>query len=357
MTSGDIAFYRLQAQQITHSAFDNAGQLVSHMGAMQAQDFGMVKWALGLRLPGSGEARILEDLDSGEVLRTHVLRPTWHLVAATDLSWMLALTAPHLRSREQSRFRELELSPKVLDKCLKLIAGELENGHKTREELMAVLNKAGIATNDYRSGHIMYHAELEALVCSGSAKGNKQTYALLAERVPQQPAPDRETSLKKLASLYFNSHGPASLQDFAWWSGLSLKDARSGLEAIQSTLQETVLGHQSYWFTDQAIPASKPKTSVYLLPAFDEFLISYKDRSASLPAAHTARTVSKNGIFFPIIVINGQVAGLWKRTLKKDKVLFRTEGLPSLSKTEMRLLHQAMETYAAFLGLQAVLPD
>jgi hypothetical protein len=350
MNLTDIASIRLISQQITETKFETAKDIVSWMGAIQAQDYAMVKWAIGVRLPNSTDQRIETAINDGEVIRTHLLRPTWHLVSANDIYWMLALTAPQIKTLLKSRHRGLELSQAIFTKSNSIIEKALKGGtHLTRKELMGELEKAGIATDDNRASHLLLWTELDGIVCSGATKGGKQTYALLEERVPKPNPVTKEEALATLAKKYFTSHGPATIRDFVWWSGLSVSDAKQALEMVKSDFISETIDSQTYWLGNSA---SIPKTdleSVYLLPAFDEFIISYKDRSASLPYENHNKAVSNNGIFRPLIVVNGQVTGIWKRTTKKDKVIVETELFTQPNKTSKSLIEKASIQFGNFL--------
>jgi hypothetical protein len=326
------------------------------MGAMQAQDYAMAKWGIGVRLPKSTDKQVQEAVDKGEILRTHVMRPTWHFVAADDISWMLELTAPRIRASLKSRQAELGLSETIIAKSFSVMEKAMTgNNHLTREQLHTELGKVKIPTDENRLSHLMAYAELEGLVCSGITKGNKQTYALLEERVKKKKKFTKEEALAELAKRYFLSHCPATINDFSWWSGLSVTDARKGLELVKSNFCSEIIDSETYWFSDAIKPIQKNKQQVYLLPAFDEFLISYKKRTASLPAEHHVKAVSFNGIFYPTIVINGKVTGLWKRTIKKEKVLIETNFFSAPDRATKNLIAERAQAFANFLGKEAII--
>ena len=351
MTLADISNIRMISQQITTTKFKYVKDIVGWMGAMQAQDYAMAKWAIGIRLPGSTDKEIETAIDNGEIIRTHLLRPTWHFVSAEDIYWLLELTAPRIKASLRSRHKELELTESLVTKSNNLIREALAGGnHLTREELISKLEKAKISTDKNRMSHIMLRAELDGIACSGATKDNKRTYALLDERVPKPGNLTRETALKKIAEKYFSSHSPATLQDFTWWSGLSAGDAGNALEMVKSNLVSEKEGKKTYWLTNSF---SIPKTTNYslnLLPAFDEFIISYKDRSASLSLVNNKKVVSENGIFRPVIVMNGQVTGLWKRTIKKEKVMVETDFFRPPDKLVNNLIEKEAAAFGNFLG-------
>lgn len=319
MTLCDIANLRLNNQQITGTSFKTAKEIISWMGEMQAQDFNMAKWGVGLRLPGSTEETINAAIDRGEIIRTHVMRPTWHFVSADDIYRMLELTAPNIRSSMKSRHKQLEIDAHAVAQSNAIIEKALtDRGQLSRKELVSEFIKAGIGLDDNRAAHLLMCAELDQLVCSGKTQGSQTTYALLAERVPAKTKMGREEALAKLALTYFSSHGPATLQDFVWWSGLAVRDARNALEMARSALVPETIGSQTYWFRNST--AEVARESVHLLPAFDEFIVGYKDRSAALTYEHHKKTVTNNGVFRPVVVVNGQVEGRWKRSVKKTEV-------------------------------------
>lgn len=353
MNPSQLASTRLKNQHITNSQTGkSAGELVSYMGALQAQDFNMAKWAVATRLSNATEKSINLALDRGEILRTHLLRPTWHFVSAEDIYWMLELTAPQILRALNSRNKQLELSEITFTKSNRIIEKALMNaGELTREELVSLFKQAGIDVDDNRASHLLLKAELDGLICSG-ATGKKVTYALLEERVPEKKRYSRDEALAKLALKYFTSHGPATLQDFVWWSGLSVKDAKNALEMAKEEFISETFNEETYW-THGSFSKNRAR-GTYLLPAFDEYIIGYKNRSAVLTLENHKKAVSNNGIFWPVAVINGEVAGLWKRTVKKDKVdisinLF-TAGLPEGTKSK---LERSAQNFGRFLGLRA----
>jgi hypothetical protein len=353
MNLTDIANTRLINQQIERPRFKAVKELVGWMGAMQAQDYGMVKWAIGVRLPNATDRLIETAINNGKIIRTHILRPTWHFVSADDIYWMLALRAAPIKASLRSRFSQLGLSESIVSKSNTIMENKLQGGkHLTREDLLPELTKAGIPTDENRASHLLVWAELDGLVCSGAIKGRKQTYALLEERVPKTALPTREEALARLAKKYFNSHGPATLPDFAWWSGLSGKDASHALELVKLDFHSETIEAQTYWFPqNQTLPLAGKK-AVYVLPAFDEYIISYKDRRAALPYEDFDKAVSDNGIFRPIIVVNGQVTGIWKRTIKKDKVLVETTFFKNPDNKTIPLIEKAARGYGKFLEME-----
>jgi hypothetical protein len=343
----DIANLRLASQHIAGTTFTSPKDLVAWMGAMQAQDYAMVKWAVGVRLPNSTAKNVEAAMDKGDIIRTHVLRPTWHLVAAGDVRWMIQLTAPHIQKLVKGRHADLELTEAVLSKSRKVLEKILRDGnYSTREELIADFSRAGIATDENRASHIFSAAELEGLICSGPTKGGKQTFSLLDERIPPTKPLSRDEALRSLARRYFSSHGPAALDDFNWWSGLPAGDAKRALDMAKSRLESATIDSKAYWFIEAYF---KAKDTAFLLPAYDEFIISYKDRSATITFENHKRAVSSNGIFRPVIVVNGQTIGIWKRTIKKDKAIVETEYFIRPGPAKRKMIDTASVRYGMFL--------
>jgi hypothetical protein len=319
-----IPAIRLHNQQIVGTTFNDPKSLVAHMGALQAQDYAMSKWAIGVRLPNHTDAQIEAAFDAGTIVRTHVMRPTWHIVPGQDVRWMLALTASKIKAAIASYDREMNLDAALIARSNDLIAKALEGGkHRTRSELMETLEQGGIATSPSRATHFMFHAEQDAIVCNGMVRGKEQTYALLDEKVPKGVELSREEALSELAKRYFTSHAPVSLLDFQWWSGLGMGDARKALDSIKSGLNSLEHGGNTYFFP-VGTEVSLAARTVFFLPAFDEYCVSYKFRDAVFDPAFHKEAITANGIFKPIIVVDGQVVGIWKRTVKPKNVEIET---------------------------------
>src|SRR6266568_4047343 len=312
MTHVDIAQQRLYNQLITRQTFEKAGDVVRWLCAVQAQDYAAAKWALGLRMQNSTDEIIEQAFAVGAILRTHVMRPTWHFVSPADIRWLLALTAPRVNAGNASWYRRLELDDALFIRSNAVLAKALQGGKQlTRAELVSVLQRAGIATDDLlRFTYIMIRAELDGIICSGARSGKQFTYALLDERAPQARTLDRDDALAEFARRYFTSRGPATLQDFVWWSGLTVADARTGLEMVTSQLLYEVIDGQTYWFTSSTLPANDLSQTVYLLPNYDEYIVGYTDRSAVFDASHTQKLDTRGNVLFQhTIVLNGRIVG------------------------------------------------
>jgi hypothetical protein len=321
-----IAGLRLASHHLSATQLQTPASVVSWLGAIQAQDFNMAKWAIGIRLPACCTIKAVEEaFNRGDFLRTHVMRPTWHFVSPENIRWMSALSAEKIKSSSGARDRYLEITEALYDKTNRIIRKALE-GHKnlTREALGEALESAKIKVDASRMVHFMMRAEVEGIICSGALQGKTQTYALLDERVPPTKPLPKEEALARLARIYFKSHSPATVQDFVWWSGLSLTEARSGLETVKSELIAETIEGQTYWINPEYSGTScfsSVGKQAYLLPAFDEYIISYRDRSAIVTQGNKSKVITSNGIFSPTIIVNGKVAGSWKNPANTKNVL------------------------------------
>ena len=257
------------------------------------------------------------------------MRPTWHFVMPEDIRWMTELTAPRVKSLLTNYNRKLGLDDALFARSNAAIVKALE-GHNylTRQELKAILADIGIVTDVQRLAHIISRAELDGLICSGPRRGKQFTYALLDERVRESKRLDREQSLAKLALKYFTSHGPAQLKDFSWWSGLAEKDARSALDRIKSGLNQVEHDKKTYWFPPHSETAIPNAPRALLLSIYDEYTIAYHDRSDISDARDIERMISMGNALTAVIVLNGKVAGTWKRAMKKDSVEIRLNPFP-----------------------------
>jgi hypothetical protein len=352
----DILDQRLESQGLSANRFSEPRQVVHWMGCIQAQDDAMAKWGIGIRLPGSTLHTVDAAINSAQIIRTHMLRMTWHYVAAEDLRWILALTAGGMRNSMRSRLRQLGLSEELIAHSNMALVDALQGGRQaTRAEVLDVLSRAGLPLEGNRASHLLGKAEIDGIICSGAVKDGKPTYTLLDEWIPKSEPISREEALAGLAHRYFSSRGPATLSDFAWWSGLSITQTRQALELAKQGLASTMLDSQEYWWADaKPISGSMVRDAVkeecYFLPAFDEYLISYKDRTAALLSGDFTRAVSSNGIFWPLIVIDGKVNGTWKRTVKKERVILEVRHFQQPGRSQLRQIEEAAGKYASFIG-------
>ena len=350
MTNLDIAHQRLHNQLITRRTFEKPGDVVQWLGAVQSQDYTAAKWAVGLRLQGATSDDIEKAVTDGAILRTHVMRPTWHFVSPGDIRWLLALTAPRVHAANAYYYHAQGLDDVIFMRSNDALANALQGGKQlTRQELVSVLKQIGVVTENLGFMLIIMHAELDGVVCSGARRGKQFTYALLDERVPQTRTLDRDEALAEFATRYFTSHGPATLQDFVWWSGLTVAEARAALAMVTPQLLHEVVDSQTYWFSESAPLAKDIPQTACLLPNFDEYTVGYKDRSAVFDASHTEKFDLRGNVLNNILVLDGQIVGTWKRTLKKDAVTIIPSLFVPLSTAETRAFVAEANRYGTFL--------
>lgn len=356
MNQRQIGQSRLVSQQIIEPVHTDPGEAVRWMGALQAQDYNGALWAVGLRAPGATVQAIEQAQAEGRIIRTWPMRGTLHFVAAADVRWMLELLTPRVIQRSQGRLHQLGLDTATLTASAKVIGSALEGSRQlTRQDLLSTLEAAGIKTNGQRGYHILFQLAQARLICFGPHAGKQPTFTLLDEWAPNAPSLPRDEALATLALRYFTSHGPATLQDFVWWSGLTVADGRVGLAAAAQQLGSTTVDGQSYYFADLPEMAETSDSVAALLPPFDEFLIAYRDRTASLDPTHAGLVApGSNGIFNPIVVVDGRVVGTWKRIRKPDKVILTFSPFTSWSTAQTQALPAAVEHYSRFLGVPAV---
>ncbi|HEU0295388.1 MAG TPA: winged helix DNA-binding domain-containing protein [Anaerolineales bacterium] len=353
MNNSEIARLRLHSQRLSSTTFKTADEVVRYLGAVQSQDYAGAKWALGQRMLAATDAALDAAFHDGSFLRTHLLRPTWHFVSPEDIRWMLKLTAPRVHAVNAFMYRQLELDKATIKKSYAILQKSLRgNKQLTRTELGSALAKAGITAERLRLGYIMMSAELDGIICSGARRGKQFTYALLEERVPHVKEISRDEALAELVKRYFSTRGPATLQDFMWWSGLTLADAKQGIEMVKSEFQQEAMDRQTYWFPERHSETAAKSSTVYLLPNYDEYFIGFRDRSAIGELAAKAN-IAKNDptLFDHITILDGQVAGGWKRTLAKNKVIVELSPITKLTKPEKQAVATAAERYGRFLGL------
>lgn len=349
----DILRYRLSNQQLLQSKFSKPEEVVSWLGAVQSQDYPAATWALGLRLPGSIDKEIDQAFNDGKILRTHVMRPTWHFVAPQDIRWLLKLTAPRVHAISKYYFGKLDLDEKIFNKCITILTKILKNhNYLTRTEIATEFRKAGVQAVALRFAYIIIYAELEGIICSGPRKGKQFTYALLEERAPKAKVLDKDEALAELATRYFTSHGPATMKDFAWWSGLTVAEAKRGIELSKDKLVHEKIDDKSFWLSPDAKPAKEIEKTGYLLPNYDEYTIAYKDRSAFLDDSSAKGIDSRGNIIFNhSIIIGGKIVGGWRRTLHRNSVMLSWKAFKPLSFEEKRIVKKAAERYGEFLGM------
>lgn len=353
LTNTKLAHLRLHSQSIAGPLCTDPAEVVRSLGAMQAQDYHQAVWAIGLRTQQATLADVEQAIEERKILRTWPMRGTIHFVPAEDARWMVQLGAARMIAADKRRQGQLELDAAILERCQALFYDALHGGKRlSRASLLQVLEDAGISTAQQRGYHILWHAAQIGLICLGPMQDKQQTFVLLDEWVPNSRQLSREEALAELARRYWRSHGPATVHDFAWWTGLTVTDAKAGLAAAKPELIAETINGKEYWITnDPPVHSLHDPSDIYLLAGFDEYLLGYQDRSAVLAPEHATRVVpGNNGIFFPIIVVAGQVVGTWKRSFKKNGVDIVLSPFAQLDVAEERVI-EAAKRYSDFLGL------
>jgi hypothetical protein len=349
---GEVIRRRLTTQFLTTRGPATATEVVRALGAVQAQDYAGAKWALGMRTRGETDADVERQVDEGTILRTHVLRPTWHFVAPEDIRWMLALTGPRVKKSMAYHGRNLEIDAKTVRRSHDAIASALAGGkHLTRTELAEALTRARVKNaKGQRLAHLVMEAELDAVIVSGARREKQATYALLDERVAPAAPRDRDESLDALARIYFTTRGPATVRDFSWWSGLPIADARRGLEMVRGRLEMRVVNDEHAWFDASVKP--KAATSAHLLPNYDEYFIGYRDRSAvGKRINHTTLVTGGSANITHVVFVDGELVGGWRRLVEKNGVVVALELLSPMTTAEHERIARVLARFGKFLGV------
>lgn len=359
----DISRLRLRVQRVEGASFESAAAVVGGLLAVQSQEAGLAKWSLGMRSAQGSEAAVDEALAEGAVLRTHILRPTWHYVLPADIRWLMRLTAPRVKRLSVGRWTQLALDASTFARACDAIARRLEGGrHATRAELADELDRAGVAREGQRLAWILMSAELDLLICSGAPRGRKETYALLDERAPARAGADgaddadHDELLARLALRFFASHGPATAADLAWWASLTLTEARRGLAASAPQLERLTVDGTDYWWAGAPADA-RPSPRAHLLQAYDELIVGYRSPRDEINLERLAPAgVLPRPSFHSSILLDGQVVAFWRRLVARAGEGFIVETRPAraLRPREQRALADAIARYQAFLDKPVV---
>jgi hypothetical protein len=354
MTHDEIMRRRLGNQRLVGKPFASAAEAVRALVAVQAQDFAGAKWGVGQRVRDATEADLDRAYNEGAILRTHVMRPTWHFVLPEDIRWLQALTSPRVHALNAYQNRQLELDAAEHRKSARVLTKALRDGnYMTRAEIGAAYQAAGIEATGLRLAYLVMHAELNALICSGPLRGKQFTYALVDERAPSARTMGREESLAELAMRFFSRHGPARVQDLAWWSGLTVIDAKAGVALAGSTLQSEVVGGETYWFGADSRPPRASTARPHLLPNYDEYLIAYRDSSGVLDRERfpEVTTVDLSNHF---VVWDGRIVGGWQRNLAGGEISVRLRLFGEFGVDAIRAIESELRRYEGFVGQRVV---
>jgi hypothetical protein len=351
----DIAYRRLHNQRLEGEPLASPVDVVRWLGAVQAQDYGSAKWSLGERSRGAVDADIDGSMSQGAILRTHMLRPTWHFVLPEDIRWMQALTAPRVHAQNAYYYRQTGLDDGLRARCNRLLEGALRGGNQlTRRELEAVLAADGIAVKGMGMAYVLMQAELDCIVCSGGLKGRQQTYALLDERVPPAPALTRDEALAELVVRYFTSRGPATAKDLRFWSSLPLTDIHRGLEIAGPRLEQQVVEGLTLWSAPGEAPPRPPSPKVHLLQGLDEYFVGYGESRVFCDQSGVRPSLVDRAIYNGVVILDSQLAGHWKRTVTKRSVTCTAALRIPFDEGQMAALQSAADQHGAFLDLPAL---
>jgi hypothetical protein len=351
VTTQELIRRRLENQQLRSGSFDPV-EVVAWFGAVQAQDYLGGLWAVGQRSSGALESDVELAIAERKIVRTWPMRGTLHFVAADDARWMLELLAPRVIQRHAARLtREFELDKAMLTRCRKVLVHALEGGRAlTRPQVYHALEAQGISGAGQRGIHILGRLAMEGLLCFGPREGKQHTFVLLDEWVPEGRGLLREEALAELALRYVASHGPVTVSDFAWWSGLPVADARAGLTLVERRLVTDMRDGESYWFLETDVTPRRSGSGAHLLPPFDEYLVGYKSRDAVLEPRHAHGI---HALLSPVVEIGGRIVGTWGRRLDKGKVMVECRPFGRLASGQRRAIALAAKRYGRYLGLPA----
>jgi hypothetical protein len=336
-------------QHLYNHDFENAVDVVKHLGAVQAQDYYTTLWNIGMRMKDATEASVDAEVNTKKIVRTWPMRGTIHYVLPENVRWMLKYFESKIKRKMQSYYKKSDLTDALFLKVRKILEKELSGGKAlTRDEIYASLNDAKIDTKNVRGLFMLGQNASDGVICCGARRGKQQTFVLLEEWVKPYPDISKDEALQKMALLYFTSHGPAQIKDFAWWAGLTIGEAKIGLELNKNKLIEEIVEGKSYWMKpfEKKIRISN---KAYLLGPYDEFTVAYKDRSDISPGSNNLLS-SANG-FWSSMILDGQVVGMWRRTLDKKKVNIQMSSVRKLSKDEKKLFETEAEKFGKFIGL------
>jgi hypothetical protein len=356
VTRAELIALRLAAQRISTTELTRPADVVARFGAMQAQDYLGALWAVGMRMADGREASVEAALADRSVIRTWPMRGTLHFVAAPDARWMVELLATRMVPRAAARFRALGIDEGTVKQARRVLAKLLADGPATRPAVYAALDRGGVSTAGQRGIHVLWRLAHDTVLCFGPRQRKQQTFALFDQWLPDAKPKPRDESLAELAVRYFTGHGPATAADFAWWSGLKRSEVNHAIALAGRRLEETVFEKERYWLgTGGSMARSLARSArgaAYLLPAFDEFLVGYADRSAALDPEHAKKVNRGGGILNPAVLVDGRILGTWRRRLVRGGVRFAPELFAELGPAKARAVSRAFARYAAFLGLE-----
>jgi hypothetical protein len=346
----DVLRRRLVTQRLQGAGLPSAADVVRLLSCVQSQEYAHALWSLGMRISGLKVMDAQAEFDRGDFLRTHILRPTWHFVAAEDIRWILEVTAPRVQKLNQTIYQQERLDPATLDRGLAVIVEELVGGrYRTRAELGGALADRRLVGERLGLAYIVMNAELKGVICSGPMRGAQQTYALLDERVPRSAASARTGDVAELARRFFLGHGPASIQDLARWSSLTVSQCRDAVEAIRDRLDCVTVEGVELWYDPEA-PAVGPSADALLLPLCDELTLSYP--LINFPQADGHPHAPGEDLFVGSVIIADANVGTWRRTVRGRKMIMEIALAPGIVARSRGLVEAAASRLATFAGKQ-----
>lgn len=346
-----VLLERLSRSRLVGEPFVSPAAVVAGLCAVQSQDLLGAAWAVGQRSAAS-HAEVMGAYDRGEILRTHVLRPTWHFVSPADLRWMLALSAPRIHRQSAPYYARSGLTERVRGRAGERIARALEGGRfLTREELAAELARARIVVEKEALAYVMMHAELEGIVTSGPMRKKAATYALVSDRVPKTRPLDRDEALGAIVRRYFDGHAPASERDCAWWAGLTLGEVRRGIEIAGDAI---AVREGRVHSTSHVPRPAKVAPRAHFLSNYDEYLIAYQDRSDFFSSEAVKLLGPADRVFAAhFVLVDGKLVGGWRRLLSKKELVLEAAIVPLRTATAKKALASATITIGRFFGVPA----
>jgi hypothetical protein len=348
----EIAHRRLHNQHLSVAPLADPVAVVGHFGAMQAQEYAVAKWSVAQRTSGFDDVAMQRAVDDGAILRTHALRPTWHFVAAADIGWIQALTAPRVHALNAYYYRLHGMDDDLAAKTNNVLTEALRGGnHLTRKELAEALGKTGIEATGNRLAYIVIRAELDGLIANGPMRGKQHTYALISERAPGARTLEPDEALAELTRRYFASHGPATVKDFSWWSSLTITQIKRGLDLVGSALAREDVDGRTYWFAP-AGPAPRDRSpTAHVLQAYDEYVVAYTESRQVINLDERPLGVPNENVPIHPIVLDSQLVGRWRRVVDRGGITVQPTLAVELTAGQRRAVEAAFARYADFAGL------
>lgn len=343
---------RLQRQKLIEWNTD-IENLIDYLWVIQAQDYNQAKWAIAWRLQNISSQDIDEAVNSNKLVRGWAMRWTLHVFSSKDIGWILDIVWPHMIAGMKRNLEKNDLNDKELDRIYEACRQCLDWWKKiSREGLILELEKSGFHMSWTRINYILYTLSLSKKLCLGCLDWRSSTLTLYDDRIPLSTPTSREEGLWKLATLYFRTHGPATLADFKWWAGLNATDIKTGVEIIKSRLQNIEWNDQIYYFFESELSQNIDNPKIQLLAGFDEYFLGYKDRSIAIHKSLIPRIQTSNAIFFPLILDNGKIIWSWKRSVKKDNVIIEISTFDAINKQILSWIEIEAQRFCNYMWLK-----